>query len=522
MNIPFQRVHPRRYRIVKELKSRAGTTIGWRATDLAFGDEVVIYAAPADLSAAADGIATLEAAFARAIGPAHAGLVRWHSLDLASGMMVREWLNGFTLLELVRRQRKLTVFEAVTLLDGLPIFLDWLSARGLTPPGDLLGETWVTFPSDAAAEKLLELPLAEWPRRQIKLTLLHPRDLWSQYESSSTATVLPQAPGDEIAARMARLLREVLGDRVRSKQWAPLAPLNEKANKVLADTLHGVVKQSAGDFWTAIVSASGIRDMDREAAIPRVETFAFSAPAECSPQACRVAILTPENPTDFQIRLCAGQEFRFGRDECLVDFRTVLLPETSENRTLSNEISRMHARIELREEALWLHDGDGESPSRNGTCWNDAAVSAPLRIQGRGVLDLANRCRLVLSLVPCPGQVKLGERAIDLPTQGLPGAVIPTLLGGQRPTSRAVWVLAAVGFHIAECGGIEWDGNGEEASPSGIFIREKDGFWLGNAGLPLGDIRVAKYKLPPGEAAPLVEGQILRIGNRTYSVSMKN
>ena len=363
MNIPFQSVHPRRYRIIMELKPRGGAAIACRATDLAFGDEVVIYAAPGDLSAAADGRAALEAAFARASAAAHPGLVRWHSLDLASGTLVREWLNGFTLLELVRRQRKLTVSEAITLLEGLPDLLDWLETRGLTPKGDLLAEIWVAFPPEAPAAKLLELPLAEWPRRQLKLTLLHPRELWSPFESSPTATVLPQPSGDEISARLARLLREVLGDRVRSKQWAPLAPLNEKANKVLADTLHGVERRSARDFWTAIVSASGIKDMDREAAIPRTETLAFSLPARGKPQSCRAAILTPQNPTDLSIRLCAGEEFRFGRDESLVDFRTVILPETAENRALSNEISRLHARIEIRGGALWLRDGDGESPS---------------------------------------------------------------------------------------------------------------------------------------------------------------
>jgi len=526
MKFPYYCEHSGRYRIVAELRSRAGASIGWRAADLVFGDDVVVYPLPPEFRADAGRTAAFETSFARASEAAHSGTVRWHSLDLASGFAVREWVNGFTLLDLLRRQRKLTVSDAITLLNGLPNLLDWLSANGVTPPGDLLEESWVTFQPAFETAELLETPMSEWPPYQIKLPLLHPRDFWNQYaENSPEITQRPDAPPSEISVRLAFLLRELLGDRIRSNPWRPLPTLNEKANELLADTLNGAASRSAHDFWAAIVAAAADSRFHRGGGKARVASLAFHIPPACAPERRRVAILDPQDHAHPPIQLCAGTNFLFGRDESLVDFRTIVLPETSENNKLSVEISRVHARIEARDGTLWLRDGDGQSASRNGAHWNDVALpsSRPIRMHGRGVLNLAKKYSLALT--PVPGEfarsLMLGDKPVSPLASMLPSAIIPSPLGGQRPFHRAVWVLTALGFHLDASGNIEWH-HGGAIPPAAIFIRDHAGFWLANAGLPAQSIRVGEAEPKPGEAAPLLAGQSLRIGNRIYSILLRD
>jgi hypothetical protein len=498
--------------------------IGWRAIDSAFGDEVVVHPLPADFLAAEEQIRWLEPAFAAASNVAHPGVVRWHSLDLDDGLAVREWVNGFTLLDLLRRHRKLSVLEALTLLEGLPDLLDWLSPRGIIPVGDLLEEGWIAFPREVATAELLELPLSEWPPHRIKLALLHPRHFWDQYgEKSSEATLRSDAPSSASPVRLARLFRELLGDRVRRKPWRPMSSLSEEANQLLIDTLDGAAWQCTRDFWTAIVAAAAEGALEAPRSKTHSTPLGFSIPPSFEPLKYRVAILEPQQQADPPIQLCAGTDFRFGRDESLVDFRTVLWPDTSENKSVSVKISRAHARIEIRDGALWVCDGDGQSASRNGTRWNGATLPAmgTTRMYGRGVLHLANQYGLTLTPLPWEftRDLTLGGIPINASDSTLPCAVLPNPIGGQRPPVRAVWILTALGFHLDPSGDIEWH-DGGVSPPSGIFIRNNDGFWLANAGLPPGTIRVGEIEPRPGEAAPLVPRQSLRIGDRLYNVTM--
>jgi hypothetical protein len=262
-----------------------------------------------------------------------------------------------------------------------------------------------------------------------------------------------------------------------------------------------------------------------KAHLESVESLDFSIPSASAPERCRVAILEPQDQANPPIHLCAGTEFQFGRDESLVDFRTVVLPETPENKKLSVEISRAHARMEVRDGALWLRDGDGKSASHNGAQWNDAALPSdrPVRMHGRGVLNLANRYSLALTPVAreFARRITLGGKALSPPDSMFPCAIIPGPLEGQRPFCRAVWVLTALGFHLDAVGDIEWH-HGGPIPPAGIFIRDHDGFWLANAGLPVQSIRVGEAEPRPGEAAPLLPGQSLRLGEQIYSISMRD
>jgi hypothetical protein len=338
-------------------------------------------------------------------------------------------------------------------------------------------------------------------------------------------TLRSDAPASAASVRLARLLRELLGDRIRSKPWRPMSSLTEEANELLTDTLDGAAWESAQDFWTAIVAAAVDGGLQSRRGKTHLEPLGFSIPPASEPRRYRVAILEPEEQAGPPIQLCAGTDFRFGRDESLVDFRTILWPETSENKGISVKISRAHARIEIRDGALWVCDGDGESASRNGTRWNGAALPAKgsVRMYGRGVLNLANQYDLTLTPLPWEftRELTLGGRVIGTSDSMLPCAVIPNPIGGQRPLVRAVWILTALGFHLDPSGDIEWH-DGGAIPPEGIFIRDNNEFWLANAGLPPQAVRVGDTEPRPGEAAPLLPGRSLRIGDRLYNVTMRD
>lgn len=534
-----------RYRVITELESHAGRTTGWRAKDLAFGDDVAIYPLPGDLPADRERIAAFEAAFSRDSKLALPGAVRWHSLDLNVGVAVREWVNGFTLLDLLRQRRELTAMEVIALLHRLPDTLDWMSTHGAPPPVNLLPRTWVAFEPAISTEGLHLLPVSKWPPYQLKLGLLRPRDFWhavGEDAADLTCTLDTQsfwramggnraelihsldAPSGANCLELACLIRELLGERVRSGPRRPMPRLNEKANELILDTLKGEAWKSGCEFWKAFATASA-KESDNGYFKRSAEPFAFQIPTSCKAVPCRVVALDSDDKRRPPIRLCGGLEFQFGRAKSLVDFPTILSPETLEKNEVSGGISRKQARIEARDGALWLCDGHGGAPSSNGTKWNGAPLPAgrPIQISGRGVLKLANRYSL--TLMPVIGEfapkVTLEGEAVHSPPSTPPGAVIPMAIEGQRPVWRAVWVLTTLGFHLDAAGDIEWH-ESNCIPPAGIFIRARNGFWLANASLPAHAVRVGEAELRHGEAAPLLPGQGLRIGERIYDVSICN
>ena len=513
MNFPTNADRARRYRIATEIKSSTGKTTGWRAADLAFGDDVAIYELPPVL--ATDGEKIVE--FARAGEVAHPGVVRWHSVDLTGGLAVREWVNGFTVRDLLRQRRKLPTAEAITLLSRLPAILDWLSTSGVARPDDLLSRTWAAFHPALSIAAVPSLPVSAWPPFQLKLSLLRPRDLRRKIDDAgSELTRSSEFESGSDCMDLARLLRELLGDRVRSGASTPLPPLNEKANDILRDTLHGKAWKSARGFWSAFVMAAA---ESHERAAESVEVFDFFVPAVGRQTPCRTIVLSPQEKACLPIRLCAGTEFRFGRDENVVDFPTIL--PLAENE-VSGGISRGHARLEVRDGALWLRDGDGATASTNGTKWNEVPLSArsPIRMSGRGVLSLANRYRLALQ--PVVGEfapvVSLGGKPVHFPKIPSLGAVVPMSIGDHTPMWRVAWIHTTLGFHLDAAGDLAWNLGGC-IPPAGIFIREGDGFWLANVALPAQAVRVGDFQPGCGEAVPLLGGQSLRIGNRVYELA---
>ena len=522
MIFPTNRDRAKRYRVSTEFQSHTGEATGWRGADLAFGDDVAIYRLPAELSTDGEAIA----AVAHAIELAHPGVVRWHSSDLAGGLAVREWVNGFTLLEFLRQRRKLATTEAIALLSRLPATLDWLSTRVVTLPDNLLSSTWVAFQPAISTAGLTAVPVSAWPAWQLKLCLVCPRDFWREIDDgTSQMTQNVDAPSGAHWMDLARLLRELLGDRVRSGPWTPLPTLNERANDLLRETLAGKTWKSAREFWAAFVMAAEESGSHNGRAEESVETFTFSLPSASQPAPCRMVALDPQDKACPPIHLCAGTEFRFGRDESVVDFPTILAPEALKKFGATGGISRRHARLQVRNGAIWLSDGDGETASSNGTQWNDVPLPAgsPVRMFARGVLCLANRYRLTLTPVfgGFAPAVVLGDKTIHSPEATSLGAVIPLPIGDEQPLWRAVWIRTALGFHLDAAGDIEWN-LGDSIPPAGIFIRAANGFWLANADLPAHAIRVGDLEVSRGEAAPLLPGQCLRIGEWDYNVSMSD
>lgn len=512
----------RRYRVVSELpRTHSSSVIGWRSVDTGFGDAVVAYTWPG--GSPGDGIASrsLGATFERVTAAGHPGLVSWHALDLGGSLAVREWLNGFTLLELLRRRRELRASEVIALLRSLPATLDWTTAHDLRRPESVLEHCWVVFQSSIQPLELLGEPVSSWPDHQLKLAVLRPRDLL-QSDGSNTEQRTSISTGSSSAPRwLARLLRELLGGKPSVGRWTPLSALNETANRLVQNTLAGEGWRSAQEFWEAFASA--VEEKTGRVGIrASSEPLDFSTVGARGPAPCRVAVLYPEDCAHLPIHLCSGDKFVLGRARSMVDFQSVILPETPENFERTGEISRQHAQLEVRDGALWLRDGNGESSSRNGTTWNQEPLSAatPPPLRTRGILTLGNRYDA--SILPIIGAfapaAALAGKPVQSPGMPVRGAVVVSSVNPQHELRRVAWVLTSLGFGLHDSGEIVWH-KGGSPGPSGIFLRAEQGFWFANLRFPPDSTHPEQPDL--GQAVLLRDGQTLRIGRQSFSVSTR-
>jgi hypothetical protein len=523
MKAPPGKVFADRYKFISLLPSHSGSVTAWRAIDAAFDNEVVVYFLDGDFPPHPGQIDATNDAFARAGLVQRSGTIRWHSLDLASGLAVREWVNGFTLHDLLRRRRKLSVSETLSLLGGLPDTLDAMCEIGITPPGDLLRDTWVAFEADAS--DLLNREPALWPRNLTKLPALRLRDFWQQeQESAWELTQAPALDSKPTWVQMARLLRELFGARIRDEVWMPLPALNETANQLLRDTLGGKEWKSARDFWEAFKGDAVDGKSPVEAIQPVLEPLSFQVSPGSRSAPCRVAALVPREKGNPSIHLCAGTEFRFGRSSSLTEFPTVVAPETLENKETRSEIGRVHARLEARDGTLWLRDGNGEAPSRNGTEWDGIALpgNTPVALRGRGVLDLAHQYKVALMPVMADATpVIVGGIKAEHPLRLPWCAVIPTPMRGFGFVRRSVWIMTTLGFDLDKDGDVEWH-RGGYLDPSAMFVRAEGGFWLANIHLPPQTLQFNDVEIPQRRAVPILDGLTMRIGDRVYDVKARS
>lgn len=172
----------------------------------------------------------------------------------AVGLIVLEWIDGFSLCELLRARHELPPREVVVLLDQIAPAID--AARRLGIQLELsLRDILVAFPEDgneSGDDVMLRCPLAEWPNFVVKL---NPLGRLPEFESGDPSlaeqTMVPGPKHGTEVPQLGRIAYDLLGGAPNG--FAPLANLPEQGNEILRRCLNPeTTYPSAGEFVKAL------------------------------------------------------------------------------------------------------------------------------------------------------------------------------------------------------------------------------------------------------------------------------
>lgn len=512
----------------------------FRAHDVAFGETVAVKLLGTGCGMDGPERQTLEIAVRRVQTTPHPHLLRHDSLDSASGVHVREWVHGFSLLDLLRRRRELSADDLFRLLATLPAALDYLTTRDLPIPQPLLGKIFIQFAPDTEPEKLFARSLAEWPPFAVKVNALCVRALLSDTTSDTTRTMivdtrnLPEAESASAPRCLAELLYELLGGRLRDtdgRRYSPLSALHEEGNSVLRRALLVAPHSDCRALWTDLRKAQGGDvpagvHLGTKKTPPPALTLSPAHPA--APDAGLAAVLTPTDPGTPAIQLIARPHFTIGRSLQSADFITRFLPESTANNALTDRLSRIHVVAENVGGRLVLRDGNGSSPSVNGSLLDGALLSPdhPTTLSHRAILSLGHE--YFMELLPLlrpitrewPTDALAAWPGADAPPREPLGALVCEPRHGQPVIRRSVWLFTEIGFGVNAIGELLWDTRAHGESPA-AFHHHRGCFFVRNHTLPASALLLGSTPLAPEHLAPLASGQTICLGGQDYIVEIQ-
>ncbi|MBV9128054.1 MAG: protein kinase, partial [Verrucomicrobia bacterium] len=199
--------------------------------------------------------------------------------------LVREWISGFTLVDLLRNRGTLGVEDVLRLLQPTALGVDHAADAGLSRRLDLAPhQVFLHFPgdrvndgADAPLRSVPDGPLAGWPAWQLKLDPLgisrESADLvtWAgdltllPENDAAVPAVMDAADGHRLAA-LGRLVYELLGGVMAADgpvRFVNRPSLGEEANDVLRRCVQAAASDadaafaSSVDFYEALARASG-------------------------------------------------------------------------------------------------------------------------------------------------------------------------------------------------------------------------------------------------------------------------
>jgi serine/threonine protein kinase/formylglycine-generating enzyme required for sulfatase activity len=239
-----------RYRLIEDLNpSQPGEL--FHAEDTKLKQRVtlrILHGSPSALERAAH-----DAAQARTAE--HPNLVKVLAIETEKnfGFMVLEWMEGFSLIDLMRARRELPLREVLLLLRELATAADVAAGQGIRPDLSLAG-VFVQFPegiTPSSTEVLLSCPVDEWPAWRAKVHIVAGTGELDPLATVVTAQGEASSGKSVIMNRLAALAYSLLGGDPRN--FIPLAKLNWETMAVLRRGLssdHGFA--SAGEFFEAL------------------------------------------------------------------------------------------------------------------------------------------------------------------------------------------------------------------------------------------------------------------------------
>jgi serine/threonine protein kinase len=204
----------------------------------------------------------------------HPNLVRYWSLEHSSPgpWLVREWVHGFLLYDLLRWRRSLKASELPMLLDPLANTLDFVAGQGLGLVNVSVRKILITCPADTGGfESLARGDAREWARCALKLNPLSLAPLLFKSRNGwDLRTIVPMSPGLSMTQAEAgirgtkavrlygRLMYELLSGRppaagLKSQRYGPLPELDQAGNEILRRACDSADDGYRGcqEFWRA-------------------------------------------------------------------------------------------------------------------------------------------------------------------------------------------------------------------------------------------------------------------------------
>lgn len=531
-----------RYELLDELPHVTGGRL-FRARDLAFGEIVGVKQLGANCGLAPEPRQHLENTVRHLQSLPHPHLSRIYTFNVEEGLIVQEWIQGISLLDLLRRRRALSASEAFHLVATLPATLDFLAREAVPIPRPLLGKLYVEFAENVDVAALEGTPVDRWPAFCLKLNPLSMRGLLAEPEGDDTRhTILfdPRRPTEIQEGygprELTLLLYELLGGRIRevdNRRYSPLSSLREAGNAVLRKEMLSMPHPDCASLWRDLLQAqpgaspSG-NPGDAAFALPP-QKFVIPESYLNSAQKGSVLNLEATSAESLPMHFVTGSHFTIGRSVA-ADFTVRILPQNEENDARTNRLSRVHVLLELIDEDITVRDGNGNGPSLNGSSLD----GQPLTVNHPAVL--AHR-----------GRVRLGEEfaldLVSLESDDAPDWEIENLAawtaGGEseeapqpyhamvcEPTAghgivrHGVWLFREIGFALDAAGGIVWDTRSRGRSPA-AFHHFCGCFWLRNELYTDPVLAVQDTVVGRGEMVPLSSGTTLRIGSHLFTVQIE-
>lgn len=185
------------------------------------------------------------------------------------GLIVLEWIDGFSLCELLRARHELPPREVVVLLEQIAPAID--AARRLGLQLELsLRDILVAFPDngdESGDDVMLRCPLAEWPTFVVKL---NPLGRLPEFESGDPSlagqTMVPGPNHGSEVPQFGRIAYDLLGGAPNG--FAPLANLPEQANEVLRRGLNPETAYPSASELVKALAVSAVQDFSTAPASP--------------------------------------------------------------------------------------------------------------------------------------------------------------------------------------------------------------------------------------------------------------
>jgi uncharacterized protein len=214
-------------------------------------------------------------------GITHPNLVAYYGLEntVSGAFIVREWVHGLSLFELLRLRRSFAPEDVLALLEPLPALLELISVQGLGLVDVSIKKIMISYPTDLASDQFSRLAKDDgWPWRRcaLKFNALNLSQL--RFRENPEVSIETFVPSNQISQssragfsgkRAVRLLGGLVYELIKGQappqqtreRPSPLPSLTETGNlalrRALAMSSESGSYQSCEEFWKALKESIG-------------------------------------------------------------------------------------------------------------------------------------------------------------------------------------------------------------------------------------------------------------------------